>query len=281
MIRKMMALAAVAAATTVTVPALAHDFWIQPRTFFLPAPGAVPVTLQVGHAQFRQRWNVPAARIGFVKSFGPKHIQIDETGDVKPSDGISDGSLNFAVEGTYVVAMQTSFAQSELPAIRFNDYLKVEGLTPAIDYRRLSGTAGDPGRERYSRRAKSLIQVGSPAAGSQPQVTRQIGLALELVPERNPYELKPGDPLPMRVYWNRKPLAGALVKLTNLDFDAVPTETHLTDAAGRAMFTMPPRGSWQFNVIWTKVLTGDPAADFETTFSSLTFGSRPKPVAAQ
>jgi len=35
---------------------------------------------------------------------------------------------------------------------------------------------------------------------------------------------------------------------------------------------MPERGNWLLNVIWTKPLPATDEADFETIFSSLSFG---------
>jgi hypothetical protein len=62
------------------------------------------------------------------------------------------------------------------------------------------------------------------------------------------------------------------VKLTDLGHDASPFETHLTDHSGRASFTMPSSGKWLLNVIWTKALPHSEETDFETVFSSLSFG---------
>ena len=78
--------------------------------------------------------------------------------------------------------------------------------------------------------------------------------------------------LPVRVIYEGQSLAGALVKLTNLEDDASPFEVHLTDRAGRASFTMPSSGTWLLNVIWTKPSPPSDETDFETVFSSLSFG---------
>jgi uncharacterized GH25 family protein len=78
--------------------------------------------------------------------------------------------------------------------------------------------------------------------------------------------------LPVRVIYAGRPLAGALVKLTNLNDDASPLEVRLTDREGRATFTMPSSGAWLLNVIWTKALGRSDDTDFETVFSSLSFG---------
>jgi hypothetical protein len=68
-----------------------------------------------------------------------------------------------------------------------------------------------------------------------------------------------------------------MVKLTNLNDDATPFEVHLTDQDGRASFSMPASGAWLLNVIWTKALPSSDEADFETVFSSLSFGFPPDP----
>jgi uncharacterized GH25 family protein len=76
----------------------------------------------------------------------------------------------------------------------------------------------------------------------------------------------------VRVLFEGRPLPGALVKLTNLDADEKPVAMQRTDAAGRAVFTAPRSGSWLLNVVWTKPISGDRRGDFDTTFSSLTWG---------
>ena len=212
----------------------------------------------------RQRWAVDLNRVVFLRSFGPDGSQ-DHRAELREGGGV-DGVLNFSRPGTYVVAMQTTPAESDLPALRYNSYATEEGLTPALLLRQRTGRADSNGREIYSRRVKALVQVGR-AAGPQPQVTRPIGLSLEIVPERDPY----------RVLYEGRPLAGALVKLTNLDFDTRPVEMHRSDRAGRAAFSVPNHGAWLINVIWTKPIRGNPKADFDTTFSSLTFGYSPRP----
>jgi uncharacterized GH25 family protein len=120
--------------------------------------------------------------------------------------------------------------------------------------------------------AKSIVQVGQRGAGSQAQVTKPVGLPLEIVPEQNPYAEPRPATLPVRVIYKGRPLAGALLKLTNLEHDAAPLETHLTDHEGHASFILPKDGSWLLNVIWTRPLQSSSEADFETVFSSLSFG---------
>jgi uncharacterized GH25 family protein len=193
-----------------------------------------------------------------------------------PGAALEDGSLVLAQPGTYMVVLETdNRAQSHLPAIRFNDYLQVEGLTPALEERKRSQRMDADGSEIYSRHTKAIVQVGASeahAAGSSAWVTQPLGLPLEIVPGVSPYSEPRPPNLPVRVLYEGRPLPGALIKLTALEHDAEPFETHRTDAAGRATFTLPGAGNWLLNVIWTKALPKTSETDFETVFSSLSFG---------
>lgn len=259
------------AATLIGTPSWAHDFWLQPSNFRVAPGQSASISMQVGHGQARQRWAVSNDRVLMLRRTGPDGAA-DLKGALRQTGG-ADLALPFLTPGVHVLSMASSHAQSELPAIRFNDYLKEEGLTPALRQRDAQRKTRSPGREIYSRRAKSLVLVGTPSAADDAKVTRPLGLTLEIVPDRNPYMLKPGEGLPVRVFYEGRPLSGASVKLTNLDSDMKPLATLKTDAAGRAVFAVPRSGRWLLNVVWTRPITGDPRGDFDTTFSSLTFGS--------
>lgn len=260
------------AATLAASSAYAHDLWLQPSSFQLPRPGRVPIEILIGHGQNRENWGIRSDRLILLRSLNPAGRSTDFMPLVRPGSNAPSIALPFGEAGTHMVVMQSNQADSSLPAARFNDYLQQEGLTPAIARRQAMETTQSPGRELYSRRSKTLIQVGTPDAHAGSVVTRRLGLTLEIVPERNPYLVAPGHSLPVRVYYRNAALPGALVKLTNLDADATPVATARTDRQGRARFTIPRRGKWLVNVVWTTPLSGNPQADYSTTFSSLTFG---------
>lgn len=250
-------------------PVSGHDFWIQPARFSVKPGESVPFSLLVGHGTARQRWGVPVDRVlrfAVISGAG----SADQRAVLHTESGEDDGRLALTAHGTHVVVLESGPAISALPAIRFNDYLKVEGLTPAIAHRARTGTTQAEGREFYSRRAKTLIKVGATGM-AQPHVTRATGLKLEIVPQKSPYDLKAGEALPLQILYEGQPLSGATVKLNNLDSDAEPVAQRLTDASGRVAFAVPQRGRWQLNVIWTAPIN-HPRADFDTVFSSLSFG---------
>lgn len=252
--------------------AIAHDFWIQPQRFWLLPGQSTSLAILVGHGPARQHWVLRLNRVVGLISVGPDGRRSDHSGALRQGTYAPDAELKFAKPGTHVVAFENTASLNSLPAERFNEYIMAEGLVPAIEFRRRTGATDQPGREIYSRRAKALVQVGRPAGQGPDQVTRPIGLALELVPEINPYRSGGANAFPVRVYYRGRPLAGAFVKLTNLDADEKPVETHTTNGSGRAIFQRPRSGAWQFNVVWTRPLSRNPDADFETIFSSLTFG---------
>jgi hypothetical protein len=262
------ALAALATSVVGTRPGEAHDFWVQPEDYWV-APGAgMSVTLLVGHGSDRQRSPIPVRRIMRFEAVGPRGMRKDLRSSLQLQGPRDDGTVVFREPGTYLVVLQTDArAYSLLPAIRFNDY-SGRGLTPApysanaptYECRRI-GSLQPPGEDDHSGGAMD------PAA----PVTRPGPLPLEIVPDAAPAKPCPKK-LPVHVLYRGRPLSGALVKLTSLEHDANPIETHVTDEKGRPVFNAPQRGDWLLNVIWTEVAPAFSDADFQTTFSSLSFG---------
>ncbi len=258
----------------VALPVSAHDFWIQPLRYWSEANASIPITLQVGHGPERQRSQIRSNRISRFVAFAPDGTAHDVRSDLRLRGANDDGRLHFEAPGTYVIVLETdNRGRSALPAQRFNAYARDEGLTPALAHRERTGKMTADTAESYRRVSKAIVQNGAVEAGSQAHVTSPLGLPLEIVPERSPYAGNGGD-LPIRVFFEGQPLAGALVKLTQLEHDDAPVEERLTDASGRASFKLTPSGTWLLNVVWTRPVPGPAEVDFDTTFSSLTFGFR-------
>jgi uncharacterized GH25 family protein len=243
--------------------ASAHEFWVQPNAFWLPPPASLSVSLQVGDSRSRQQSPIPPQRITRLEAIGPTGDSVDMRG----------GSARLTRPGAYLVALETDTgAYSRQSAARFNDYLEAEGLTPALAYRTRTHQMHVDGFERYSRSAKSIVLVGRHSRQAQRHVTQPLGFKLEIVPQVSPYAEPQPVQLPVRVLYEGRPLAGALVKLMNLAQDLTGANQTLTDDTGMASFTMPTHGNWLVSVVWTRRLADGDDADYETTFASLTFG---------
>ncbi|WP_082578512.1 DUF4198 domain-containing protein [Lysobacter sp. Root690] len=254
--------------------AQAHDFWIQPERYRIAPDTPTALTLQVGHGADRQRSKIGVRRITHFAAVSTGGSSIDLRERLHPGEA-SDGTFQLPAGGYMLVLETDARAQSHLPAIRFNDYLQAEGLTPALQHRQRNGRMQAEGLENYSRRSKAIVRVGPSDAMTSAQwralLSRPLGLPLEIVLDQDPYAQPRPSRLPLRVIYEGRTLAGALVKLTRLEDDAQPFATQYTDADGRADFAMPTQGRWLLNVIWTKPLPASSETDYETVFSSLSF----------
>ena len=260
----------VAALVALSAPALAHDFWMQPADFILDKPGPAAISMFVGHGAARDRWKVGNDHIVQFNSIGPDGL-VKRDSTLRLNGGAFDAIVPLRQEGAYVIALQSKTTLSSLPAKRFNDYIDVEGITPIQTARRKAGDQNADGRESYSRRAKTIVQVGPVDEASIRQVTSPVNLKLEIVPLRHPQALAEGSIMPVQVLFQGKPLAGAFVKLTDLASDEKPVATARTNGAGKANFRIARAGKWQMNVVWSEPLRNNSDADFLTTFSSLSF----------
>ena len=156
----LIALAALSMGVVGTRPGGAHDFWVQPGEYQVMPGLATSVILLVGHGPDRQRSAIPLRRITRFEAVGPRGFRMDFHSSLQLGGRRDDGTVVFRERGTYVLVLQTDArAYSLLPAIRFNDYLRVEGLTPALQFRERTHRTSAEGSETYSRQAKTIIRV--------------------------------------------------------------------------------------------------------------------------
>lgn len=268
---KPLGLPLLAISTLMSLPAAAHDFWLQPEDYNLPAGEPAAVTVEIGHGADRSSWYGRLERVVALRSFGPEGIE-DHLDSVSAWQNQEPAETPLTASGTHVMTLETTHANSTLGAEKFNAYLEEEGLIPAMISRVQNKETDQPGTEIYSRRSKALIQTGPYEAGQSGYVVSPLGLTLEIVTEQNPYGLTGDEPLPIQVFYLGKPLPGATVKLRRLDQDTDIHATQKTDESGRTVFEFPKSGDWLLTTVWTRPLEEGSAADFDTTFSSLSFG---------
>lgn len=233
-------------------PALAHDFWIEPSAFTPEAGQLVTLKLWVGERLGGETLPRNESQIDWFSAVrGPAAAPVLGIDGSEPA-----GFLRPAAPGGVVIAYRSLRSAVELPPDKFKAYLELEGLKPV-----------DPGREVFSRCAKSLLAV---AGRGDPGFTNPVGLTLELVPEADPYTLAAGDRLTVRLLYQGWPLAGALVMALD-DVDADKPQQVRSDASGRATFTLPRSGSWLVKAVHMIRAPGDAGADWESFWASLTF----------
>jgi len=244
-------------------PLSAHDMWIVPTTFS-PEPGAiVGVRLRVGQDLLGDPLpRNPALVNQFV---------VEDAAGRKPvvgRDGADPaGFVRVAAPGLLVIGYHSNPSAVELAAEKFNQYLKEEGLDAVAALRARRNETGAGAHEIFSRCAKSLVFSGSP---SEAQGDRRLGFPLELVAERNPYAIRAGQDLPVRLTYENGPLAGALVVAMNR---LNPSErlAARTDNDGRVRFRLRPGGMWLIKAVHMVPAPAGTRADWASFWASLTF----------
>ena len=282
-------------ATTV----LAHEFWLEiPGSFRLPASGGTRNLHLFSGQDFRgEKWPGKAQRVRHLARYGP--ILTDSANltprQAGPADSLTT-SILFQQPGTHLVTLQTTAAFIRLPASQFNAYLTEEGLTETLNLRRVRHQDTAAGREAYRRCAKTLVQVGPASAAAAPADTafrRVLGWPLELVPEQNPYRLKGGAALTVRVLRAGLPVAGALVQAWERQPGGLSTRhfSLRTNKSGRLLLRLSGPGPYLLASV-QMVPTPRPApanippadippADWLSTWASLTFAGPAAPLAAR
>ena len=134
------------------------------------------------------------------------------------------------------------------PRVREREPAKIEEYLRAIhagdEWRESWAAVPEPRRWRESgvTHAKTFVRVGEPA-GDERAWAEPLGLALEIVPERDPTALRVGDGLPVRVLRGGKPFAGFVLAYVS----AGETREHVvvTDGEGRATAPLDAAGVWR------------------------------------
>jgi uncharacterized GH25 family protein len=244
-------------------PLLAHDMWLVPTTFSPESGQIVGVKLRVGQDLLGDPLPRDPALINqfvFEDAAGRKPLVGRDGGD--PA-----GFLRVAMPGLVVIGYRSNPSTVELTADKFNQYVKEEGLeaVAAITARRNPSAAVV--RDMFFRCAKSLVLAGSPKEG---QGDRRLGFTLELVAEQNPYAMHQGDPLPVRLTYEDRPLAGALVVAINRQHPSDKVSAR-TDSNGRVRLRLPAAGMWLIKAVHMVPAPAGSDADWASFWASLTF----------
>jgi hypothetical protein len=274
----------------VATAALANEFWLQPASFRVVVGTPVPLRLLAGTGFAGVAWPRPTRRTQRFVHLGPTS-PADST-DLRPAllaDSVAP-ALTCRTPGTHTVVLTSTLAFSELPAAEFTAYLRAQGLDKALLYRQQQGqTTTKPGREAYHRCAKTLVlATAGPRAATSPADTTYryaLHLPLELVPEQNPYYLRPGAALTLRVLRHGQPAPGVLVRFwdaspvaTGSRSPAVATQTHyFTTRAnnnGRVLLRLSGSGPFLAAATYLEAAPTELAgrADWLSTWATLTFG---------
>jgi uncharacterized GH25 family protein len=251
-----------------TMPVQAHDYWLEPNAFFVKPRDQVRVHLYVGDGfvseaerPFQQK-----ATVAFRMFAGGAKMDL--------ADGQEDGvkpvaHVRLTDAETYLVAMECGPQTIKLPAAKFNAYLTEEGLDAVLAERRKAGEDKSPGRERYTRYLKCLLQAGN---DSDDTWKKTLGHGLEIVPVSNPLTLKRDDRMTVKVLFDGKPLAGAKFFAHHRLKGKITTLTATTSDKGEAVFRVENSGTYLLRLVHMQRCKDSGDADWESFWAAFTFG---------
>lgn len=165
----------------------------------------------------------------------------------------------------------------------FQLYLQEDGLDTIIKLRQQRRQTQSRSRELYRRCVKTLIQAG-PVELTDKTFSIDTGMPLEIIPIKNPYLIKPNEWVELRVLFNHKPLANALVRYWTRPFakgrqlpdtkpEGLTQERQRSDVQGRVRFRLKA-GQNMISLVHMVPAADSKEADWQSYWGSLTFGCR-------
>ena len=265
------------------LPVHAHEFWIAPVTAALTVGDTANLTLHVGEFFEGEVLGFSASQTVALRQYtaaGRKDLRA-----LLPlRTALPALALPLTAAGTHLVAFDSQPNVISLSADKFHAYLHDEGLDFIKTQREAAGSAEKPGRERYRRFVKTLLQV-APATGTPeapvPAPAADMTYAtrpeqrLEILPLVDPLQLMPGDSLAVRVLFEDKPLAGVLLKAWHKHNGQTLVIRAKTSADGMASFNLPYSGAWMISGVHMIPAVGSKDVDWDSFWANLTFGMRP------
>lgn len=240
----------------------AHDFWIEPSNFEPSLGEVVTLTLKI-----RDHF------IGTPFPRDPYHVTdfvVWDASRQRTVGGIPGrspaGWFDVETEGVHIVGYRSRHTTLQMEADAFEAYLAGAGLNRIIRTRTEKGESTDEGREAYARFAKSLIACGSTDGAGY---DRELGFALEIVPQRNPHRIVRGNPLPARILLDGSPLSGIKVAAIHEE-DMSTSSVSETDATGSVELHLDREGVWMITAIHMRPALTRLDADWESLWASLT-----------
>ena len=251
-------------------PAGAHDTWLQPRRVSV-SPGTIAqIDLTSGDKFAAFDTAIKADHVDVARArLNGKTVDIAQRAPEKKSL-----ELRVALSDPGVATLWLSLTPKsiELNRKQVQHYLDEIDAPPLLTQAWYAGKASKPWREIYTKHAKTFVLVGRPGRSKADRSWSQpVGLALEIVPEKDPTTLRAGDEFPVRVLKNGTPLPDFSLGIvregkTNRAFKK-------TDSAGRAVFKLGRDGKWLLRGTELRS-SSKPATDWESDFTTLSFEVR-------
>jgi uncharacterized GH25 family protein len=246
-----------------------HEFWLQPEKFIYKRGEMINIRFLVGENFNGENWTGNIDRVKSLRFyFG--NVSDKNLGDAISKEEGDSIQLAMADEGTAMIAFESKNSFIELEAAKFNDYLREDGLTDALEYRMKHKDSSKAGKEFYQRSVKTLIQVGDKTDHTYKQKT---GLPIDIIPDDHPYSVaKDDDDFKVKFYFQGEPMKHTKVKVWHKVNNKISPAEYTTDNDGEIKIFLTPTGQWMVSTVKMIHLENDPKAEWQSYWGTLTWG---------
>ena len=245
----------------VTLAAAGHDTWLMPRRTFVKRHSKMLLDLTSGMSFPQLDTSIKKDRIDVARCRFKGKVEDIARRMSAPNSLLLEESFNEAGIATCWVELKPR--QLELTEKQAEEYFAEIDASPSL--RESWATM----KELYVKHAKTFSYIGS--TGKDQSWSEPVGMALEIVPGKNPATIKPGEAFPVRVLKDGTPLANFPVSIVLAEDPH--SEVQSTDSEGRATFKIERAGKYLLRGTDLRPST-KPDLEWESDFTTLTIQVR-------
>lgn len=256
-------------ALTSALAAFGHDLFLMPEQFQVPGGAPAIIAIHNGDAFPESAETPPMARL--------REASVHVAGKAAPGAGLrADGkravfSVDTPRSGHFFATIIAAANVIQMEPGEFLEYLNEESLAHVIDARSKQGESQKAARERYTKYPKTILRAGT----GDGTFNKALGLPIEFIPEADPFLVKAGGSLPVRVMVRGVPAANLHVIATSSGKpDAKPRNIGRTGPDGRINIPIIEAGKWRLHTIHMERAADATIADWESLWAAFTFEVR-------
>jgi len=220
--------------------AAAHETWILPASMRIAVNKTIAFDLTSGMAFPADDFAIDPKRVAKASA------RIGGTVETLTRRSARPRSLRFVWTprraGVATIGIELAPRTLLLEPKLIDEYYEEIHASPAIRAQWDSIPSPKQWRESYVKNATTFVRVGAPVSDTSWSVP--LGLALEIVPRRNPTALSAGETLPVLVLRQGAPVAGFQLGARREGAPESSTVFVSTDASGQSAIPLPRGGRW-------------------------------------
>ncbi len=249
-------------------PVIAHEFWIEPLAYQIPADGKLEADLVNGEEFAGVKLSyLPQRFENFALFAGENTARVQG----RPGD-IPALNQDPMTEGLHIVAYQARDSTLDYPNWeKFQKFVDHKDFGDVLSRHEARGLPLEGFEEVYSRYSKTLIGVGN-SAGTD----RRVGFETEIVALTNPYTDDLSEGFRVQLHYRNDLRTDAQVEVFRKNAeDNVTIDIYRTDDQGIATFPVEPGHAYMVDAVVLRepgaAVAEKTAAVWQTLWANLTF----------